>query len=323
VTSVRHVSESPVDAARRRAHLQLRRILGSNYSKLPPAMVERLIAWKLERNGGGMTASEANDPDDTAQIAPAEAMVPADAGATDPAMGGEEIRHLDVIVRSMSGEVLMTLAPVDGSWQRPDVMTRLVRIAPPPQSHVYKLVSAHGAVLAGACTLADLAAQAKDGDGVEAEAPCLELVAILLENPEQPKLEEARSAVLEMHRNIVMAARAYARPPHPVALTVMALALLADIHVDLPHNAADEERLYAYWGAARDTVLVPQAMLSLLSLNPEDDPQKILTILGPLVARADFQPLAVGQVSIAFALWCSWCHALHGYCSFLISAGVI
>jgi len=299
-----------------------------------------LVSWKLEGSsgdngggGGGCSAIAVHDADAcVAPVAavpindPAPSSYGGDGGGGAPAQAissGEKARGLRLVVRSMSGEILLTLARVDGSLQRGDLVKRLTIAAPAPAGHVYKLVSGDGAVLAGGCALANLALHSPDDGSSEAEAPLVELVAVLLENPAQPMLEEARGAVFEMHRHDVLELRALRKPPLLAARTVMALALLADIHVRLPSSAVEEERLYAYWGAARESLLVPGAIGALVrNLDSDQNPEKILEILGPFVADPDFHPDMVARASLACKVWCTWCHALHACCEFLVSAGV-
>jgi len=208
---------------------------------------------------------------------------------------------LQLQVGSPAGEVLAVLDGARTTWKYRDIVGRLTEMKPLPPASVYRLV--YGEVpLAGDRTLGECGLVLADGGAIPL------VVAVVIENPELPKLQDAFEAIVSTNPQDIEDVISMPRVPYSFRQTVDALNILltGTVPSDPPET----------WTSSKESFFRNHASLiaSFKQFDVDNNPSETISRLAPFIE--DDRPLGANTaIDRVRKVIIEWCQVLHRYCA--------
>lgn len=220
--------------------------------------------------------------------------------------------QLDLNLRSVAGDLQMTVYNAKPSWTSSNIVQRLVREMPLAPGQFYKL-AIDRCVLSGNLTLEQCGC---GGMGTH------DITVIIISNEALPDLESARAKLAEVETYEVDDLASFVGPLSVMCLTMEAVCIVLGIKGDRPSGEPDilRKKSVNYWQAARRELLLSHKLIDVVVAHDiaqhgqlSVDHKRVLAKLSPYMTRGDFSPDNVGQANPLCGKLCAWVHAVHRY----------
>eukprot|EP00930_Biecheleria_cincta_P049110 TRINITY_DN34356_c0_g1_i1.p1 TRINITY_DN34356_c0_g1~~TRINITY_DN34356_c0_g1_i1.p1 ORF type:complete len:248 (-),score=33.95 TRINITY_DN34356_c0_g1_i1:28-771(-) len=215
-------------------------------------------------------------------------------------------------LRSVAGDLHMTVCSAKPTWTSSNIVQRLVREMPLAPGRFYKL-AIDRRVLSGNLTLEQCGCGATG---------TYDITAIIVINEALPELERARAILAEVDTGEIDELASFAGPLPLMCLVIEAVCIILDIKGDRPSGEPDilRKKTVDYWQAARRELFLPRKLVEMIVAYDigehgqlSVDHKRVLAKLSPYMTRADFSPDNISQVHPLCGKLCKWAHAVHHY----------